>query len=86
MKALKRQWLNKLRRSRNFTREDMACLMHISRSHYSNIENGRCGLRGSMSRDHFVTISMWFRVSTDNLHEWEDAYLAEAKKHQDGYE
>lgn len=78
--AVKRQWLYELRSNENLTQRDMARIMGISPSHYSNIECGRRGLRGRSLRDHFVTISNHFGVSTDWIHKVENVHLNESSR------
>ncbi len=76
---LKRHWLLVLRESKGFTRHDVATSMGISGSHYSNIENGRKGIRGQLIADHYLTLSVVFNVPLTDIHRMEQDYLKASK-------
>ena len=74
----KRTWLFELRTSKNLTQGKMAQVMGISRSYYNKIENGVRGLRGQLLSDHFVSLSCYFGLSLEAIHEMEGNYLSES--------
>lgn len=76
--AGKRLWLYELRDKHNLSRSDMAQILDICVSHYARIELGQRGLRGSLQRDYFVTISEHFDIPLEKVHKMEDAHLAKA--------
>jgi Helix-turn-helix. len=80
-KVEKRLWLYELRDKHNLSRSDMARILGICESHYARIELGQRGLRGSLQRDYFVTISEYFGIPLKRVHEMEDAHLAKTVDH-----
>jgi transcriptional regulator with XRE-family HTH domain len=65
MKLNKREWLKDLRKGRNLTVRELAPLLEMSFSHYSDIENGRRNpsveLSYKMAKFFEVDVTLFFK-------------------------